>query len=227
MFMFRPRPEKAGIRQITFHAFPELITDLHNRVDNWRVDISPFEVEFKSGDIFEIKVVPEFERLPFAFPISKGVTVPEGSYQFTRYGVSIETATKRLWVVNFDADFGNFYNGTRTDLEVSLTLKPSSHLVLGLGAQRADVDLVQGKFFTQLFSLQANYNFSPNISWNNLVQYDNESRILGFQTRFRWILKPGNDLFLVLNRGWEKTYERDYISSFDRGTIKLQYTFRF
>jgi hypothetical protein len=227
MFMFRPRPEKAGIRQITFHAFPELITNLDNRVDNWRVDISPFEVEFNSGDIFEIQVTPEFERLPFPFPISRDVTVPAGSYQFTRYGVSVETATKRPWVINFEANFGNFYNGTRRDLEFELTLKPSRHLLLGFRAERADVSLAQGDFFTQLFAMQANYNFSPNISWANLVQYDNETRILGFQTRFRWILKPGNDLFLVLNRGWEKTFDHEYVSSFDRGTVKLQYTFRF
>jgi hypothetical protein len=108
-----------------------------------------------------------------------------------------------------------------------LTLKPSHHLSLGLRTERADVELARGKFFTQLFSLRASYNFSPNVSWANLVQYDNESRILGFQTRFRWILKPGNDLFLVLNRGWFRTLEHDYISSFDRGTIKMQYTFRF
>jgi hypothetical protein len=227
MFMFRPRPEKGGIRQLTFHAFPELITNLDNRVDNWRVDISPFEVEFNSGDLFEIQVSPQFERLPFPFPISRQVTVPAGSYQFTRYGVSIESATKRRWVVNFESNFGNFYNGTRRDLEFELTLKPSRHLLLGLGTERADVDLVQGKFFMQLFSLRANYNFSPNVSWANLIQYDNESRILGFQTRFRWILQPGNDLFLVLNRGWFKTYDHEYVSSFDRGTVKLQYTFRF
>jgi hypothetical protein len=139
----------------------------------------------------------------------------------------VETATKRPWVVNFEADFGSFYNGTSKNLEFELTLKPSRHMLLGLRAERADVSLLQGDFITQLFALQANYNFSPNISWSNLVQYDNESRILGFQTRFRWILKPGNDLFLVLNRGWFKTYENDYVSIFDRGTIKLQYTFRF
>ena len=227
MFMFRPRPEKWGIRQLTFHAFPELITDLNNRVDNWRVFITPFEAEFDSGDIFEIQISPQFERLPFPFPISRDVTVPEGSYRFTRYGISVETATKRPWVVNFEADFGSFYNGTSKNLEFELTLKPSRHMLLGLRAERADVSLLQGDFVTQLFALQANYNFSPNISWSNLVQYDNESRILGFQTRFRWILKPGNDLFLVLNRGWFKTYENDYVSIFDRGTIKLQYTFRF
>lgn len=227
MFMFRPRPEKAGIRQITFHAFPEIITDLHNRVDNWRVAISPFEVEFNSGDMFEIELIPEFERLPFPFPISRDVTVPAGSYPFTRYGVSVDTATKRPWVINFEAYFGDFYSGTRRDLEFGLTLKPSHHLLLGLRAERADVSLAQGDFFTQLFGLQADYNFSPNISWANLVQYDNESRVLGFQTRFRWILKPGSDLFLVWNRGWMRTLDHDYVSSFDQGTVKLQYTFRF
>jgi hypothetical protein len=224
--MFRPRPEKAGIRQLTFHAFPEVITNLDNRVDNWRVDISPFEVEFNSGDQFEIRVSPQFERLPFPFPISRDVTVPAGSYRFTRYGAAIGTATKRPWVVNFELDLGNFYNGTRRDLGLELTLKPSHHLLLGLKAERADVSLAQGDFFTQLLSVHANYNFSPNISWANLVQYDNESRVLGFQTRFRWILQPGNDLFLVLNRGWFRTFEHEYVSSYDRGTIKLQYTFR-
>ncbi len=227
MFLFRPRPEKAGIRQITFHAFPELITDLDNRVDSWRIDISPFEVEFNSGDMFEISLAPQFERLPYPFEISPGVIVPVGSYQFNRYGISFESATKRPWVVNIDADFGSFYNGTRRDLELEFTLKPSRHLLLVLRAERADVSLIQGDFFYQLFALQADYNFSPNVSWANLVQYDNESRVLGFQTRFRWILKPGNDLFLVLNRGWERTLDHDYVSLFDRGTIKLQYTFRF
>jgi len=227
MLSFRPRMESGPIRQFTFHAFPEIITNLDNRVDNWRVDIAPFEFELNSGDALEIRISPQFERLPYAFEIRKGIVVPVGSYQYTRSGVSMSTATKRPWVFRFEAFFGGFYNGNRRDLMVDFTLKPSHHLLLGMRAQRADVDLNEGKFFTQLFSLQADYNFSPNVSWANLVQYDNESRILGFQTRFRWILKPGNDLFLVLNRGWYRTFEHDYLSTYDRGTIKLQYTFRF
>ncbi|MBN1569009.1 MAG: carbohydrate binding family 9 domain-containing protein [Acidobacteria bacterium] len=225
--MFRPRPENGIVRQFTFHAFPEVVTDLNNQVESWNVAISPFEVEFNSGDLFEIEVLPQFERLSHPFPISREVTLPPGSYQFTRYGVRLETATKRFWVVDFESEFGDFYNGTQRSFELGLTLKPNSHLLLGLEAERADVDLVQGRFFKQLFSVQADYNFSPNISWANLVQYDNESRILGFQTRFRWILQPGNDLFVVLNRGWEKDSEHNYVSSYDRGTVKLQYTFRF
>src|SRR5947207_13650923 len=72
------------------------------------------------------------------------------------------------------------------------------------------------------------YNFTANVSWATLTQYDNESRIAGLQSRFRWILQPGNDLFLVLNRGWYRTLDDNrFEPSFDRASAKLQYTFRF
>ena len=63
------------------------------------------------------------------------------------------------------------------------------------------------------------------MSWANLVQYDTDSGLLGFQSRFRWILKPGNDLFLVYNRGWLDR-EEELIPYFERGSVKFQYTFR-
>jgi hypothetical protein len=66
-------------------------------------------------------------------------------------------------------------------------------------------------------------NCSPNASWANIVQYDNQSRLLGIQSRFRWILRPGSDVFLVLNRGWTQNTDGRYSSEFDHGTVKLQY----
>ena len=110
---------------------------------------------------------------------------------------------------------------------MEFTLKPNDRISLEVGANRNQINLEQGKFYTPIFSAQAAYNFSPDISWSNLVQYDNASRILGFQSRFRWILTPGSDLYLVMNRGWLRTFDRDFISTYDQGTVKLQYTFRF
>ena len=47
-------------------------------------------------------------------------------------------------------------------------------------------------------------------------------------TDVRWILQPGNDVFLVLNRGWDRSLIEDRCEPlFDRGSVKLQYTFRF
>ncbi|MGH9390664.1 MAG: hypothetical protein ACRD1Z_13695, partial [Vicinamibacteria bacterium] len=79
-----------------------------------------------------------------------------------------------------------------------------------------------------ILAVRLDYNFSANVTWANLVQYDSESRLLGAQSRFRWILRPGNDVFVVVNRGWEhREIDGDLIPSFDKGSVKLQYTFRF
>ena len=76
-----------------------------------------------------------------------------------------------------------------------VTLKPNAHLSIAVRADRNDIALREGRFYTQVVTARADYNFTSNVSWQNLQQYDNESRLLSFQSRFRWILRPGNDLF--------------------------------
>jgi hypothetical protein len=34
------------------------------------------------------------------------------------------------------------------------------------------------------------------------IQYDSVSRNLGWQARFRWIVKPGNDIYVVFMNNW-------------------------
>ena len=55
---------------------------------------------------------------------------------------------------------------------------------------------------------------------------DSVSEVLGWQVRFRWIVKPGNDLYLVYTHNWQ-----DSPIGFDtldnRAATKLSYTHRF
>ena len=224
---FQPRPERWGIRQFFFEFEPEYITNLHNRVENWRVFTAPFNTRTESGEHLEWNYIPTFEHLDEPFEISPGIVIPPGSYRWTRHRVEVNTATKRPWVVDFAWWYGTFYDGTLRQLEFGVTLKPNTHLAVAGRIERNDVALLEGAFKTELLTLRGDYNFTPNVSWANLVQYDSESRIAGAQSRFRWILKPGNDLFLVLNRGWFREFDGSYSTSFNRESAKLQYTLRF
>jgi Domain of unknown function (DUF5916) len=223
---FQPRPHRWGIRQFFFELEPEYITDLQNRVETWSIFTAPLNFRMESGDQVQVSCGPQFERLPEPFEISDGIVIPPGSYRWTSYGFEAETADKRPWVISIETGWGGFYDGTRREVRLGLTLKPSTHLAFGFEGERNDVSLPAGDFLTTLFSVKADLNFSPNVSWANLAQYDSESRELGFQSRFRWILKPGNDLFVVVNRGWYRDFDGAYHGSFDRGTVKFQYTFR-
>ncbi|PYR62068.1 MAG: hypothetical protein DMF91_08045 [Acidobacteria bacterium] len=224
---FQPRPKRWGIRQFFFEFEPAYITNLGNRLENWRVFLAPFNVRTESGEHLEWNVIPEFEHLDAPFEIAPGVIVPAGSYQWHKYRAEANSATKRRWVVDIAYWWGGFYNGTRRQTGLGLTLKPNAHLSIALRGDRNDITLPEGRFYTQVMTIRADYNFTPNVSWQNLQQYDNESRLVSVQSRFRWILKPGNDLFVVINRGWVKTFDGSFDSRFDRASSKLQYTFRF
>jgi hypothetical protein len=224
---FKPRPGRWGIRQMHFELEPVWVSDMHNVVQSWEAYTAPFNVEMNSGEHFEFDYMPQYERLPEPFEITDGVTIPVGSYRMTRWGVQVETADKRPWVARTEYNWGEFYSGTRRELQLGFTLKPSTHVAATVELDRNDITLREGSFETQVITVRGEYNYSADVSWSNLVQYDNESRILGFQSRFRWILRPGNDVFLVVNRGWlRRDFDGRYIPSFDKGSLKLQYTFR-
>ncbi|HKW50901.1 MAG TPA: DUF5916 domain-containing protein, partial [Candidatus Eisenbacteria bacterium] len=177
---FQPRPERFGIRQFFFEVEPSLITNLHGVVENWRVFTAPFNVRTESGEHLEWNYIPTFERLDAPFEVQPSIVIPPGSYRTTRYRTEVNTATKRPWVVDFAFRWGGFYQGTLRQYQPVLTLKPSMHLAIVLKMERDEGSLPQGDFVTQIYSGRLDYNFSPNLTWSNLAQYDSPSRILGF-----------------------------------------------
>ena len=70
---------------------------------------------------------------------------------------------------------------------------------------------------------------SPLLTFFNLVQFDNQGTSLGWQSRVRWTLRPGNDVFLVFTQGWLEDEARSlsFHPTETKLAGKLQYTFRF
>jgi hypothetical protein len=61
----------------------------------------------------------------------------------------------------------------------------------------------------------------------NNLQYDSVSDVLGWQVRFRWILRPGNDLYLVYMHNWQDNALTGFGTFDRRAATKLSYTHRF
>ena len=91
-----------------------------------------------------------------------------------------------------------------------------------------DVNLPQGSFTTKLYRVDARTQFNPWISLSNNIQYDSESREVGWQLRFRWIQKPGNDIFFIWTHNWLDLETGGRLRTLDRrGVAKIVRTFRF
>ena len=65
---------------------------------------------------------------------------------------------------------------------------------------------------------------------SSFIQYDTESQNVGTNTRLRWTIKPGNDLFIVWNRGWQRLVlspqETSIVPQSVLIAVKLRWTFR-
>jgi hypothetical protein len=201
---WNPRPAgNKWIRRFGFGAEPNVFTDTRNRLETVDGNIQAFRMELHSGDSLEVNVTPSYERLVEDFEISPDVTLPAGEdYTFTRYEVRASTANKRILSVQPSVEWGGFFSGTRTQVAMGVGVRPRPGVTVNLSYEFNDVNLAEGGFQTRLYRVVADTQFSPFMYLVNNVQYDSVSRIMGWQSRFRWILTPGNDVFFVYTQNW-------------------------
>jgi hypothetical protein len=229
-FFLGPRPNKMGIMKINTGGMVSFISDMKNDLLTRDVFIKPVEFEFLSGEKAEYSVSNTFEYIYADFEIfpTDSITIPEGSYNFWQQGLEFSTAARRnLWIA-LDYSWGKFFDGSRRTLDVRAGYKIGVPFFVGVEYEQNDVDLPEGQFTTKIYRINADIYFNPDISLSNYIQYDNVSNKWGWQSRFRWILKPGNEIFLVWNSIMESSLEQDrMIMQENTVRFKINYNLRF
>ena len=226
-----PRPRNHPlIRQFEWGFRFEQTSDPRNVMlsQGWSFDV--FEVNFHSGDRIGFTIRRDFELLDEDFEMGPDdfIVLAEGTqYRYRNYELEWGMSSQRPISLGGQVVWGECFSGTRRDIEPRISIRPRNGLIINLEPEWTRIELPQGSFSVSVFEGEVSAQFSPWISIANNIQYDNESRTIGWQARFRWILNPGNDLFLVYNHNWlsdpaggTTTLDRQLAS-------KLVYTHRF
>ena len=216
------------LRGIQLRADADINTSLRNHVIDRNISVTPMEVEFHSGDSIEFQVFKQTENLDEDFEISDGVVLPAGnSYDWLRYQLGYDSAEQRMFSGRVEYSFGDFWDGERKELSLDLNIRPRPGILIQLSSEFNDVDLPGGAFTTKLYGLDARTQFNPWISLSNNVQFDTDSGELGWQLRFRWIQKPGDDVFFIWTQNWQDTPGQRFTPLDRRGVAKVVRTIRF
>ncbi len=216
------------LRRANWRASAGLTTDIHGELESWAVPIQWLELTTDQEDAIEIDSERLFESIDEPFDLSSGVEVGVGDYDMWRHSLELRGSGRRKLTGQAELEFGDFFGGDIFSWELRPVFIPNRHLQLSLGYSQFQVDVEDGDFTTQLVEAGVDWDFSPDLSWRNLVQYDNESDDLGLQSRLRWIRTPGQDLFLVALMGWqEDPDEQRWLSTGQELTLKFSYTLSF
>ncbi len=224
---WRQYPEQYDwLRLYSIYWSGYVATELDNQVQTEEWEGPGLHLENPRGDEFFIQ--PEFARevIDSDFEITEGVVIPAGDYRFGHVLAGFETTSARPVSVEVFGRYGSYWNGTRFRGDVEISWRASKYFGLDLDWRWSDIQLPTGHFDVSIFSLGYRVTPNPNLAWNTVVQFDNVSDEIGVNSRIRYIMKPGNDLFLVFNKSLE--YERAQLRSLATETIaKVGLTFRF
>ena len=229
---FQPRPKGgflAGfVRQFYFDVSADYYWDLAGTLETSTLSASPLSFRTQSGESFSFSAVANHDVLPFDFEVSKGVLLPAGPYSFTSFRLNASSASHRPVVVDAGWNFGEFYSGRYDDFSLGLTLKFKGYATLAFDANLVRGRLPEGNFSQNVYQVKADIFLSPDLGFMNYIQFDDISNTLGWNARLRWQLSPGNEIYLVYNRNWERVW--DPRSRFDplgdRGVVKISLSIR-
>jgi hypothetical protein len=203
-----------------------LITDVSNRLESVELIFEPLRLASRIGDAIGFRFISREERLLEPFQIDKDVTLPVDRYRFDRGEIVLEAARARAVNGTLTLGWGQFFSGRRFETRAALRWFPNAHVNWTVDYEQNDVRLDEGNFTTRLVRLRLNLQFSPDLSWNTFLQYDNVTDSFGINSRIRWIVEPGSEVFLVWNHGYsvDGPHLRTETSQL---TSKLAWTFRF
>ncbi len=233
-FAWNPRPNIDWLRQLEFSVQFRHLEDIETGIaeeQQWQITV--FDMDFESQDNIDIELQRQHEFLDAPFEISDGVVLGEGEYTNWEWSLSARTASRRMLSTRTTVRWGGFWSGDRRQVEATLDVRPKPGILLSAEVEANSVELPEGSFDANLFRLEGEWNITPLANVLGNIQYDDVTEVMGLFLRSRYIVTPGNELFLVFTQNWQNfgdglfDREREFFTLSRGASAKLNYTYRF
>ncbi len=222
-----PRPNKLGIMQVlSGGTFNYILNHTTKSLETREISFKPLGVRFFSGEEISYLLKNQYESLMTDFLIFGDITIPENNYNWWRHEIRLRTkGARNLWG-EATYGFGDFFNGTREDLRIKANWKLAVPFFIGATFIQNHVELPDGNFTANIYQVNGNILFSPDITLNNFIQYDNATKNAGWQSRFQWILSPGKEIIIAWNSVFLQQESPFYLQE-STLRLKIKYNIRF
>lgn len=224
-YTWRPQAHD-WIRTVNVTAGVGAYTNFNDQVESADIDMPRVTLTTNDADSVFAVALFDRERLDEPFEIVDGVTIPAGEYDNAGWRAGIVTSDARWVSVAANYSQKGFYDGTRADSFVSATFRPNASLALAAEYFLNEVELDSGAFTVRTARARATVQFSPELSWDNTLQWDNQSDQAGLNSRVRYEFRPGQEVYVVYNEGFD-VLDDEFTSTSRELTFKAGLTFRF
>lgn len=135
------------------------------------------------------------------FEIVDGVTVPVGEYEHAESQFVFQTNQGAPLAFYIQSRIGGFFGGDRMQLSPRINYRIGEQFTTELSWSHSEIELpvANGDFTVDVAQFRATYSFTPRMSLQTLVQYNNQSDVIATNVRFAWLQSANAGLYLVYN----------------------------
>jgi len=197
-----PRPGWRGVRQLSIGGLAEAYLTHAGQTES-KTGLGEFAVTFSDTSVLGVEAGRDYDLLTVPWQLGHGV-VPPGGYYWNTVRTSYTSSPRHRIGGTGYVETGGYYTGDKTTFSGSLTLIPRDTLTMDLGYSHNSIALpATPTYVTNAVSTRVSYSLSPTLFTKAFVQYNDDRRQASLNLLFWWIYRPGSDLYLVYNQGWD------------------------
>lgn len=157
--------------------------------------------EFNTGLEVHTGINFRHETVLNAFELAPGQFVPVGSYDTDELQLVFFTNQGAPLSIDIDAVIGDFFSGKRITIEPTIKYRIGDRFnsELSWNYNRIDLDNGAPEFDINVGSLKLAYSFTPKMSLESIIQYDDRTDATAFNVRFSWLQSANAGLYVVYN----------------------------
>jgi hypothetical protein len=203
-FAITPRPRRRSrIRRYEFNLLNyDVVWDMDFRPSNASLEVKPLGLQFQTGDRLDFTLQRRFDAPTRSFELIDGATIAPGGYWWNRAEFRYNSTEARPLRANVSLSTGQFYTGYSNEASVGLRFRRTPHMLATLDFARSQVTLADARFTANTVRLRSDYAFSARLNATIFGQWDNQSSRASVNSRVRWTITPGSDLYVVWNSNW-------------------------
>ena len=184
-----------------------------------------YSFRFRSSTLLDFRLRRDFVYLFAAFdPTNSGATpLPQGSsYTNNLFRFNLLSDARKLVYVELSGRFGQYFNGSRSNLEGVINYRMNTFGILGLNFSYNRVQLAEpyadANFI--LIGPKIDLSFSRSLFWTTFIQYNNQINNVNINSRLQWRFRPVSDIFLVYTDNY---YSDTYVNKNRALVLKCTY----
>ncbi len=197
-----PRPKFGGIRQVIVTGTTDYYENHAGIVDS-KTHVLSAQMQRQDTSGAFAGVTHEYDSLAVPFATA-GSTVPVGDYSWTYTTMSYSSDRTRPVYGTIGGDVGGYYNGDRQTLRANFTIQARKTLLFEPNYTHNRVTLAGRPLHSSnVLNFRVSHSFSPDFYLKGFVQYNDDRRSASFNFLWWYHYKPGSDLYVVYNQGWD------------------------